>query len=367
MAEQVSRRTVLAALAIIPVAAACGQAATPASSPTAGSAPASQPRGSSAASPSASASSQASGQGLETLKVSFASNSAIYAPFFIAMDKGYYAADGIAINMVEAGGGVATPALISGDVAYSTSAASSISAIIKGAPLKVIETTADRPGYELWTSSPNVKTLADVKGKTIGIQTRGDTFEIAMRIFLEKHNMDPNSVSFTPLGTGNARLSALQSGSIPVVLLGTGDVVQYQSTGGKGHMVANLKQEVQMLYTGVATSDKELKDHPDRVQRYLRATMKGLLYYIAFKDQTLQILGKYNKRVLAANDADYQDVLSSLTPDGSMPADIQQADTKVRAQILGVTSPPSVDKLYDYGPVKAVFADLKASGWQPQP
>jgi len=307
-----------------------------------------------------------SGKPLERIKVSFAADSAQYAPSFIAMDKGYYAADGLEIEMVSAGGGVATPALISGDVAYSTSASSTIGAIIKGAPLKVIYTNADRPGYELWTNSPDIKGLADIKGKSIGIQTRGDTFEVAMDIFLKQHGMDIDSISYTPLGTGNQRLAAMQSGSLPLALLGVADAIELQQSGAKARKLADLKQQVQMLYTGVATSDKELKDNAGRAKRFLHATIQGREYYKAFKEETLQVMNKYNQRSRAANEADYDDVLSSMTPDGSMSADIQQADTVIRSSLVNVNPPPPVAKLYDYSVVKHVYAELLASGWKPQ-
>ncbi len=336
--------------------AACGQAATSASQPPA--APASPPSASAPA---------ASGKPLEKIKVSFASDSAQYAPHFIATDKGYYAAEGLDIEMVSAGGGIATPALISGDVAYSTSASSTIGAIIKGAPLKVIYTNVDRPGYELWTNSPDIKTIADVSGKSIGIQTRGDTFEVAMDIFLKQHGMDPSAVSYTPLGTGNQRLAAIQSGSMQLALLGVADAVELQQAGAnKARKLADLKQDVQMLYTGVATSDKELKDNADRTKRFLRATMQGREYYKAFKEETLQIMNKYNKRSRTANEADYDDVLSAMTRDGSMAPEFQQADTEVRASLVNVSQPPPVSKLYDYSIVKRVYSDLQASGWRPQ-
>lgn len=344
------------AAATLLVMTGCGQSASPAAS-------ASPP---STANSSAASSGTSNTKPAEKIKVSFASNSAEYASYFVAMDNGYFADQGLDIQMVSAGGGVATPALISGDLAYSTSASSTIGAIIKGAPLKVVYTNADRPGYELWTNSPDIKTMADVKGKTIGIQTRGDTFEVAMDIYLKQHGMQPSDVGYTPLGTGNARLAALESGSLPLALLGVADVVEFQKAGGKGHMVVDLKKDVQMLYTGLATSDKELKDHPDRVKRFLTATVQGRMYYQACKSQTLQVMAKYNKRSTAANEADYDDVVAAMTKDGAISSQVQEADEQVRASLLNITQLPPVSNLYDYSVITQVYKDLQTSGWKPQ-
>jgi NitT/TauT family transport system substrate-binding protein len=304
----------------------------------------------------------------DRIRVSFASDSAVYGPHFIAMERGYYAEEGIDMELVRAGGGVATPALISGELQYSTSAASSLSAILKGAALKVIYTNADRPGYELWSSSPDIKTLTDLKGKSIGIQTRGDTMEISVRMVLAKHGIDPNSVSYTPLGYGATRLAAIRSGAIPSAILGISDTVQLKDSIAKGHRLANIRKEIQMLYTGVATSERELSARRNRAERFLRATIKGREYFKAFKDETLKILMKYNKDPRDANEVDYQDVLTAMTEDGSMPKEVQQRDAQFRAEVIRVPKDRirPVEEMYDYSLVKEIYRALKAAGWKPQ-
>ena len=89
---------------------------------------------------------------------------AVYAPFFIAIEKGYLREEGLEMEMLKAGGGAASPEISAGDIQYSTSAASSVSATLKGAPLKVVYTNSDRPGYELWSSSDSIQTMADLVG-----------------------------------------------------------------------------------------------------------------------------------------------------------------------------------------------------------
>jgi NitT/TauT family transport system substrate-binding protein len=342
-------------------AAACGPGATPPgerSGPTPG-----------AAAPTAEAAAAAprpagASEPLEKLQVSFASVSAVYTPFLIAMDKGYFAEEGLEIEMIHVGGGVGTPALIAGEIQYSTSAATSVSAILKGAPLKVIYTNADRAGYDLWTSAPDIHTLQDLVGKAIGIQTRGDTMEIAARMVLQQNGLDDNAVNFIAMGVGNQRLVALQQGTVPAAVLGTSDTVELRRAGVSGRILADLRKDVQMLYTGAATSDQELRERPERVRRFLRATVKGREYYKAYREESIDILTKYNERPREANEVDYDDVLPAMPADASMPVDVQQRDTWLRAAVNGV-APVPVEQIYDYGPVREVYRELTASGWRP--
>src|ERR1700724_3248911 len=97
-----------------------------------------------------------------------------YIFFFSAIAKGSYKDEGLDLDVIEAAGGVATPALVSGDVQFSTSGSSAISAIMKGAKLKVLAVGEDRPSWQIWTTKPEIKTFQDLKGLRIGIFTRGE-------------------------------------------------------------------------------------------------------------------------------------------------------------------------------------------------
>jgi NitT/TauT family transport system substrate-binding protein len=308
---------------------------------------------------------------LQTIKMTVTSRTATTAPYFIAIDKGYFAEQGLALELTDAGGGVAIPAMISGSVDFTMSAAVAISAIMRGAQLRVIYTMADRPPYQLWATQPELKTLADLKGKQVGIISRGDTFEIAMRITLRDAGLPGDFVGFTALGAGTSpRQAAMASGALPAVMLSAGDVTPLKGTPAlaKAHMLVDMEQSIRMPYTGVATTGRHLTADPELVKRFLRAMLRGVMYMRAYKDETVAVL----MRADPANDraalaADYDDLMPTLTPDGTAPEDLIRKDLQVRAAIINVpesTIPPPA-QFYDYAPLRAVAAELRASGWQP--
>ena len=55
---------------------------------------------------------------------------------FVAIEKGYHRDEGLAVEMIQAGGGVATQALIAGDLHFSTSAGSALGAMLRGADIR---------------------------------------------------------------------------------------------------------------------------------------------------------------------------------------------------------------------------------------
>lgn len=306
----------------------------------------------------------------QKIKVSFAATSSNYSPYHIAIEKGYYREEGLEIDMLNAGGGTATPALIAGDLAISTSGSSAVNPIMRGAALKVFMVLFDRPTYQVWSTVEAVRTLADLKGKTIGIQTRGDTFELATRIVLKQNGIDPNSVGYTPLGFGNeSRMAAVKTGSLAATVLTTIDVQQMKDAGllDKGRRLVDMYETVRIPYTGSATTDKMMRENPDLVKRYVRATVKGMHYMRAFKSETVDITTKYSKAPRNAGEVDYDAVVQSMTADGTASEKTLRDDLEVRAEILNIPLDkiPPTSKVYDFSLVEAVNKELAASGWKP--
>jgi ABC-type nitrate/sulfonate/bicarbonate transport system substrate-binding protein len=298
--------------------------------------------------------------------------SASFAPYLIALAKGYYRDDGLDVQRITAQGSVATAALLSGGIEVSTSSSAALSAIMRGAPFKIVYTMMDRPDYQLWSTVPELKTLQDLKGRNVGVQTRGDTYEIAMRLTLKAAGLPMDWVGYTAVGMGMATRAAMQSGSLPAVMIAKEDLEELNGSPvlARGHMIVNTFDTIRMPYTGAVVSDRLLADHPDEVERFLRATLRGLRYMRAFRAETNAILkktgGPSDDRTLGI---DYDDVVKTLTTDGDEPADVLRKDMEARAVLLNMTPDkiPPVDTVYDYKLLRKANAELDTAGWKPSP
>ena len=308
---------------------------------------------------------------LTTVKVTIPAIAAYYAPDFIAIDKGYFAEAGLQIEIVEAGGGVGTPALISGTVDFSASPAAALAAILRGAPLKIIYTMADRATYQLWSTEPNVTSLAEMKGKSVGIISRGDTFEIAMRLTLIQQGFPQDWLSYTALGFGaQARDAAMASGSLPAVIVAESDLEPLRGTPAlaRSHLIVDMYKTLRWPYTGMATSDKLLATKPDMVERFLGALVKGVRYMKAFKPETLAILAKREPQAPAhAIEIDYDAVIPTLTDTGTASDALIRQDLDVRAGLMNIPKDKlrPASEIYDYRLLEKATAALDAAHWQP--
>jgi ABC-type nitrate/sulfonate/bicarbonate transport system substrate-binding protein len=308
----------------------------------------------------------------ETLNLAIAARAANYAPYIIAIEKGYYAAAGLAINVTYTGGAIEISGLIAGSIDVGTSTAASVSAILRGAPLRIIDTLSDRPSYQLWSTRPDLKTLADLKGATVGIISRGDALEVAMRLTLQQAGLPPDWVGYTALGSGNGRVAAAESGALPAVIEARRDIelMRDRSALPRGHLITDMYRTIRFPYGGQTVAVSMLKNRPLLVRRFLLATVKGARYMTAFRAETIAILVAWEQSADPRGaEADYDDVVATLTANGIADAALRQHDLDVRASFIGLPADriPPLDAVYDYSPLEEVNAALDASGWTPTP
>ncbi len=81
---------------------------------------------------------------------------------------------------------------MSADVDYSTLIGSTIVADLKGAGVKMIACSLDRTPLSL-VSRADIKSVKEVKGKTIGVGFYGSTPDTIARMVVKHHGIDPDT------------------------------------------------------------------------------------------------------------------------------------------------------------------------------
>lgn len=292
-----------------------------------------------------------------------------YAMYDIALAKGYFASEGLDVEIVAAGGGVATPALISGDAQFTGSPGAAIPAILKGAPLKLVLVTQDHPSYQLWAGDPAIRTIMDLKGRQIGVISRGDSTEAATRKVLIAAGVDPATVGFSAMSFPQARATALLNGSLPAAALTFDDVALVEHSP-KVHLLDDISRTVSMVVGGAVTSDRMLQTNRPLALRFMRGLIKGVRYQRANKEATIALLLKHNPNVTRAHyEMVYDREQATMTKDGTVPDALAQAAIDENGEVLGI-SPEQRRKLaevVDFSLAREVNRALDAEGWQPVP
>ena len=89
-------------------------------------------------------------------------------PFHVAVEKGYYAHEGLEVELIQMRDTVANQALIGGNVEFATPGGASLTAIIAGLPARIVFTGFQRPFWHLYVRA-EIREIAALKGKRIGI------------------------------------------------------------------------------------------------------------------------------------------------------------------------------------------------------
>ena len=146
---------------------------------------------------------------------------ALYWPTEIGRAKGFFAAQGLAIDAVEvpSSGGVVQQ-LSAGSLNIGIAGlVDPLRAIDKGASIALIRIEGAVPPYSLF-AKPQIKRIEDLKGKTISIGGPADITRIYVERMLAPHGVMPGQFDMVFAGSTTARFAALQAGAIDATILG---------------------------------------------------------------------------------------------------------------------------------------------------
>jgi ABC-type nitrate/sulfonate/bicarbonate transport system substrate-binding protein len=243
---------------------------------------------------------------------------------------------------------------------------------MKGARLKVLAVGEDRPSWQIWTSKPEIKTFHDLKGLQVGILSRGDTGEVAIRYVLRKLGLPADFVSYTPMGSSlGTRMAVVRTGALPAAVLQPAEVETLRASGGlaNAHVIMDLAEEVRSTFNGLATSDDMIKNRADIVLRFVRATRKGMIYARDNRDGAIDVFVKQMKGQPEAAAHGYDELRKVMAEDGTIAPEAQQNELALRADMLAMPADkiPPTAAVFDFSGLAKVNAELKAAGWKPGP
>ena len=101
----------------------------------------------------------------EDITVSYAALTAAYMDHIVAIEKGYMLEEGLNVKIMRAGGGTATQTLLSGQLHFSSSAGTALSAALRSGLVKIVYTNMSRPTYRLVSNKPEIRTLKTSWGR----------------------------------------------------------------------------------------------------------------------------------------------------------------------------------------------------------
>jgi NitT/TauT family transport system substrate-binding protein len=164
-------------------------------------------------------------QALEKPKVALAvggKNLLYYLPLTIAESLGYFKAEGLDVTINDfAGGAQSLRALVGGSVDVVSGAFEhTVNMQAKGQKLRAFVLMGRAPQIVLGVSPkalPNFKTVADLKGKKIGVTAPGSSTNVMANFVLAKAGLKPSDVSIIGVGASSGAVAAMRTGQIDAI------------------------------------------------------------------------------------------------------------------------------------------------------
>jgi ABC-type nitrate/sulfonate/bicarbonate transport system substrate-binding protein len=251
----------------------------------------------------------------DRIRLALPAKSMGYLPLFVAVHRGFFKDESIDIEIPLMLPQLAHNALLSGEVDYHGVADSALRLAARGAPLKSIFFGAMRPNYFLM-AKPQIKSVADLRGKYIGMARFGDTVELASRIALSREGLDLQRDAVPiMIGFPATRVAALSAGSIDATIVVPPDNVLLKQKGFRE--LVFLGDAVEFPSNGYATSDRQLAEKRDLTKRTLRALYRGLTFARERAELSIQIIEREWKVDSAVAHESYASLLKSFSRDGA--------------------------------------------------
>jgi NitT/TauT family transport system substrate-binding protein len=295
------------------------------------------------------------------LRLSVPVHGVSHVAFYAAKEKGYFQEEGLDLEVILMSGAIGIRALIAGDVDASTVGGSALPPILRGAPLRMVFISLDKPTHWLY-AKPDIRTVKDLKGRKVAVDGLGGTLESLLRWVLEKNGLEAGrDLPILAIGPPPGRFAALTSGAIDATLF-TFPLNFRAEEAGFHELVNFVKQDIASLTGSIVireSSDAEL------VQKLVRGAVKGHLYARNNRSGTIPILARSLKIKEDVATRIYDAAQPAMVLDGSINEETQRRVIDDTRKSLGMKEPVSADKVFRFSLVHKINAELKAEGWKP--
>jgi len=254
--------------------------------------------------------------GADRVRFAYPAKSLNYLPITMGRDKGIFQAESIDLQMILVASTVQVAALATGDIDFSGAQSQVMAGAARGLPVKVVGFLTIKPSFWLM-AKPEIRSMADLKGKIIGITAIGSSTDTLARFLLTKNGLTPDrDVALIGTGTTSNILTAMKAGTVDAGVLSPPFNAMAKQMGYR--TMAYFGDYVEQSLSGVGTSDRMIRERPELVRRMLIATIKSLRFIQQRPSESIQFITKEWGVDAALADELYKSMLPAFSKDGGM-------------------------------------------------
>jgi NitT/TauT family transport system substrate-binding protein len=212
---------------------------------------------------------------------------------FIAKETGIFAKNGLDVQLIYfAGGTTAVMALVSGETPITQTAGPGVvNAVLSGSDAVMVAGGVTTLDYWM-LSRPEIKSPEQLKGGAVAISRFGSASDFIVRYALQRLGLTPvKDVAILQVGALPDRLAAMEAKRVQATVLAPPAMYMARKRG------YNIMADIAALglayqATGIGTTRKYIREHPDVVRKYIKAQVEAHRFKTD-RESSLKVLSKY--------------------------------------------------------------------------
>lgn len=251
------------------------------------------------------------------VRFSYSSRSNSNTPFQVALNKGFFAEEGLDVEMIQVNPRLAGQALLNGDLHFSTTFGTTLRGIVGGVfPVKFVFVSVRKSEHFL-VVRPEIKEIKDLNGKKLGVATLFGSDQRAAEEMLRGKGFSPNLMKPVALGESPVRAQAMRAGAVDAVSVSSPfDLI----LKAEGFRILAGPEDVQIALptSGISVTNKLLQQDPQFVKRAVRALLKSHRYVFENKREVVPLMIRYLDQSQEVAERSYDILLNSISRNGEI-------------------------------------------------
>ena len=212
-----------------------------------------------------------------------------HIPTYVALDEGFYKAEGLDVTLVELQPSAQVAAVLSGNLDCAPIPSGGAQAALSGAKIMYIVGELLKSQWTI-TTRQDVSTPADLKGKTLGLgRPGGADYDEAQAVLHRFYQMDAGRDYKVISFQGEPeRIAAMVNNDIQGASLSVPHAVVAVQAGLK--VLLRTGDYIPRAGGTIWCMQSFVEQHPDTVKKIIRAIAKAVMYYRTDKDGSIKVM-----------------------------------------------------------------------------
>jgi ABC-type nitrate/sulfonate/bicarbonate transport system substrate-binding protein len=195
-------------------------------------------------------------------------------------------------NIYISGGARLTQTVVSADIDMAATGGAVINAVLSGAELVYIAAGVPTYGFSLYARA-DVKDVPSLKGKVVGLMTKGASTDHGMTALLRQYNLrSGQDVKILYLGGVREGLAALDRGIVAATTISAPTTLMARRLGYK-ELVNFATLKIPYVQLGMVSRRSLLRQQPERIKAFLRSYIAAIKVVNEDADVSKRALAKY--------------------------------------------------------------------------